>query len=164
LIELRAFARSPSETIPDPNLIWNSNLVGTQIGTGHIYEAKLPLGQQTVTLTATDSHNGQASTAVTVNVVSDYIPSPQISAPVRDPQTDTAGTLDGSVTLMGSAFDQVDGDEPPARLRWSSDIDGFLGTGKSLPVKLSAFTCAPRFHVVTSRSQTPPASRRRPPF
>jgi hypothetical protein len=148
LVELRGFATSPSETIPDANLIWNSSLVGPSIGTGHIYEARLPSGQQSVTLTATDSKNAHASTAVTVNVVSDDIPTPQISAPVRDPREDTAwAASDGSVALVGSAFDPVDGDEPDVRLRWSSDVDGFLGTGKSLPV--TPGTCGITFHVVT---------------
>jgi hypothetical protein len=155
LIELRGFATSPSETIPDANLIWNSSLKTTSIGTGHIYnKATLPPGQQTVTLTATGKH-GQASAAVTVNVVSDDIPVPQILAPVRDPISDYASTdASGSVTLVGSAFDPVDGVETdPSLFSWSDDVSGFLGTGKSLPVTLTAGagagTCGPVIHVVT---------------
>jgi hypothetical protein len=47
LIELRGFATSPSETIPEGNLSWTSSLVGTPLGTGHRLPVVLPLGQQT---------------------------------------------------------------------------------------------------------------------
>lgn len=41
------------------------------------------------------------------------------------------------VTLTGQGVDPEDGVLPAASLEWSSDLDGFLGTGTSLDVILS---------------------------
>jgi hypothetical protein len=85
-----------------------------------------------------------------VNVVSDDIPIPQIVQPTPDPREDIAwAASDGSVTLAANGVDPVDEPEPDVRLRWSSDVDGFLGTGHILPVHLKAGTCGFIFHIVT---------------
>jgi hypothetical protein len=57
------------------------------------------------------------------------------------------------VTLQGSATDTEDGTLQGNRLRWSSSIDGELGTGETLQVQLSgpATPCDPEIvaHEIT---------------
>ena len=55
----------------------------------------------------------------------------------------SAPSITGSqqITLEGAGTDPEDGDLPDASLQWFSNVDGFLGTGKSLPVTLSNPGC-----------------------
>lgn len=54
-------------------------------------------------------------------------------------------------TLRGYGFSTAGEAIPNARLRWSSNYDGFLGTGQALTVSLSfgPDACAGRVHVIT---------------
>ena len=59
--------------------------------------------------------------------------------------------------LRGHANDPEDGELTGPALRWSSDVDGFRGTGNTLTVTLSgpATPCRPEFvrHTVTLRAR-----------
>jgi hypothetical protein len=130
---LIAFVPDPDETIPDANMNWISSRDGT-LGTGGTLTRLLSAGAHTITLAVVDGKGLGAQAQVNVNVLSGVgLPVPQITGPA-------SGTLVGPgtpIALQGIATDPEDGTLPGARLSWSSDIDGLLGTGNSLTRTLS---------------------------
>ncbi len=72
-----------------------------------------------------------------------------ILSPLNEEYTDA-----GTFTLRGYAVSPSGEQIPDARLRWSSDLDGFLGTGRTLTINLSAppSGCGQRDHVITLTS------------
>jgi len=150
LITFLGFANDPDESLPDSALAWASSIDGS-IGTGRGFVTALSPGVHVISLTATDSFGTSQSTAIalTVNAESGH-PSAQILAPGNGALVGPPGA---PVTLVGLGTDPEDGTLPDANLSWSSDIDGFLGTGSSLTVVLSGpgTPCHPEtlFHVIT---------------
>ena len=124
-------------------LVWTSDRDGV-LGTGASLPATLTtLGSHVITATSTDQGTQVGSASVTISVVANTAPVVGISSP-----------LDGSthfvsvpVTLAGSSQDTEDGDIG-AGLVWTSDRDGALGTGASLPVTLTTLGS----HVITATS------------
>ena len=130
---LIAFVPDPDETIPEANMNWVSSRDGT-LGAGRSLTRLLSAGAHTITLAVVDGKGLGAQAHVNVNVISGAgLPVPQITSPA-------SGTFVGPgtpITLQGVATDPEDGTLPGARLSWSSDIDGLLGTGNSLIRTLS---------------------------
>ena len=80
-------------------------------------------------------------------------PSVRITSPATGFSIAAAGSpvATGDFTLIGTAFDDLNGDVS-ASIVWTSDVDGALGTGKSVAVTLSA-TASPvagTVHVITA--------------
>ncbi|MCJ7725242.1 MAG: S8/S53 family peptidase, partial [Acidimicrobiia bacterium] len=97
----------------------------------------LRLGRHQITATGTDAFGATASATISI-LVADNPPTASITFPAdrsRHPAT--------PVNLVGYGFDP-DAEIPETALRWSSDIDGELGTGSSLWVGLS-----PGDHTIT---------------
>ncbi|MEZ4521398.1 MAG: S8 family serine peptidase [Thermomicrobiales bacterium] len=138
------------ETIPDGNLSWSSSIDG-ELGTGGEITASLSQGEHVITLTATDSLGATGEDSVTVVVQAGAgVPSAIILEP--DPQGAFYGP-DTPITFVGQGTDPEDGTLPDENLSWSSDIDGFLGTGSTIEVPLSGPPPTPCensvFHEVT---------------
>ena len=94
----------------------------------------LTAGEHTITLTAVDGKGLSAQAQVTVNVVAGGgLPVPQIISPVGETFV-WSGT---PITLQGVATDPEDGTLHGGRMKWQSNIDGFLGTGNSVTRTLS---------------------------
>ncbi|MEM7232247.1 MAG: hypothetical protein AAF517_08740, partial [Planctomycetota bacterium] len=66
-------------------------------------------------------------------------------AMVRSPETRTRIASDDTLVLRGEAYDVDDGDLDGGSLRWTSDRDGDLGSGRSV----SATGLSPGIHAVT---------------
>ena len=69
------------------------------------------------------------------------------AATIRTPAAGTAFSGMDSVTLNGSGYDSEDGQLADSALTWASDINGPLGTGRSLT--LNAWTLAAGNHSIT---------------
>jgi hypothetical protein len=61
-------------------------------------------------------------------------------ANIQTPENNRMYVGDQTIVLEGSAFDNEDGQLGDAALSWSSNLDGALGTGQSLPVVASILT------------------------
>jgi hypothetical protein len=145
-INLRGYGWSPNVAISDAQLEWSSSAVGV-LGTGRSVWVSLPVGPQTITLTAKDSI-GQTSTAsIHINVQSgaDY-PTVRIIQPAVDYSFFGLGSV---IVLQGIGTDPIDGILPGTSLNWASDIDGPLGHGNQISVRLSGGFCAPSYHHIT---------------
>jgi hypothetical protein len=146
-IHLIGSASAPNEpVIPDSRLQWSSSLAGG-LGLGSNLLKALPVGSQTLTLTATDSFGNTGSTSVniTVQVGADY---PTVS--ILNPPPPIYGVgLNQPIYFWGSGSDPVDGALSGSQLTWVSDIDGPLGTGTMISKTLSGFLCGPTMHHIT---------------
>lgn len=110
-------------------LTWSSSLDGT-LGTGSpLATTALSVGDHTVTLIARDSGGNSGTATIAVRVLPmNQAPTVTITAPATG-ATFTAGTM---IAFTGTATDPEDGALTGAAVRWSSSIDGALGTGLSL--------------------------------
>jgi len=118
---------------PNDRVTWSSNLAGF-LGTGWSISTMLPVGLDTVTVTAEDIYGANGQDIITVNVVSgEGVPTAKILSPPNVLFV-IPGTL---VTLEGEAEDPEDGTLSGSSLTWYSDRDNFLGAGNSIQVILS---------------------------
>jgi hypothetical protein len=108
-------------------VVWSSDVDG-QFGTGAVVSSTaLTPGPHIITAYVVDSGGLEAVASVPITV--NGRPVVNITSPT-DGSSYTAGT---SVLLEATASDLEDGDLTAA-IAWSSDLDGALGTGGSLPV------------------------------
>jgi serine protease len=144
-INLRGFGSSPSETITKYS--WSSNLSGL-LSTDQNAWVQLMAGTHTITLTVSDSlgQTAQASITITVQSGADY-PTAQILIPQDFADFD----FNQVINLQGKGIDPVEGVLPDSNLEWFSSMDGSLGKGSNIQVKLSGGQCAPFYHKITLR-------------
>jgi hypothetical protein len=131
---LSGSANDPEDgALRGPALTWTSDAAGV-LGTGaSLTVSMLPLGPQTLTLSAVDSGGLTARASVRVTVYEpgqNRPPTVKVLAPVQGAFF-AVGTL---LTLRGEATDPEDGPLTGTRLVWTSDKDGALGTGTPLSV------------------------------
>ena len=113
------------------SLVWSSSIDGV-LGTGVTYSsASLSAGTHIITLTGTDSQG--LSSSATASIFINLWPTANISSPATNSQFVNTD----NITFTGSATDPEDGNLSGTSLRWSSSIDGNLGTGQSLTTNLS---------------------------
>ena len=127
------------------SLVWSSNWEGP-VGTGNIVELDsqvLRPGVHTIKLTAKDKSDLPGSAEVTVTVLENQAPVPVITSPADG----ATYNYDAPMTLAGLATDAEDGDLPGESLVWTSNINGYLGTGAS--VELAGEALSPGAHTIT---------------
>ncbi|MFO0597689.1 MAG: PKD domain-containing protein [Myxococcaceae bacterium] len=112
-----------------PALAWTSSLDGA-LGTGSpLTNSTLTVGDHTITLVGTDSGGNSDTASVVVRVLpANQPPVVTITAPANNTQV-SSGT---SLAFTGTALDPEDGPLTGASIRWSSSLDGTLGTGSPL--------------------------------
>ncbi|PCI58582.1 MAG: hypothetical protein COB35_13455, partial [Gammaproteobacteria bacterium] len=141
-VTLSGTASDPEDgTLSDGALVWKSSKDG-DLGTGTSISILLSAGAHTIMLTATDSKGLTYTDFVTILVKSsDQISSnspPQIT--ITSPNSGSSFNATDTVILSGSAIDIEDGTIDSSSLRWSSSIDGDLGSGNDVSVTLSVGT------------------------
>ncbi|MGI9341511.1 MAG: hypothetical protein ACR2QV_01590 [Gammaproteobacteria bacterium] len=142
-LNLAATAVDPEEGDISGQITWSSDIDGVLT-----MPAQLSVGAHVITASATDSSGltGFGTAAVTVF----NGPTVSISAP-----TNGTAFVDGAaITLAGTALDVEDGDISGS-IQWTSDLDGALGSGPSLPVSLSLGAHLITATVVDSNGHSP---------
>src|SRR5207249_3762221 len=111
---------------------WRSSIDGALGTGGSVTAATLHRGTHTITATVRNS-TGLTGVATVQLTVTDRPPAVTITAPA-----DGSGVDEGTtVTFTGTASDPEDGDLTPA-IAWASDLQGALGTGGTVSVRLTA--------------------------
>lgn len=107
-------------------LVWSSDLDG-QLGTGAHVDAALSVGTHRISLDVKDSGGltARAQISVTVKSGENQPPLAFIDSPADNTTVDQGVT----VTLTGHASDPEDGALSGLSLKWSSDLEGSLGSG-----------------------------------
>jgi len=121
-------------------LQWVSDIDGLLGGGSSLDVDYLSVGAHLVTLTATDGCGAAASDSVIIEIANTP-PVPFISSP-EDGASEYYGT---SVTFSGGANDAEEGELTGDSLVWSSDVDGWLGSGASAGVS----TLSVGDHIIT---------------
>ena len=143
VLSFSATAQDPEDGDVAPGLVWESDVDGV-IGAGaNFVIATLSMGVHTVTAEAFDSGGMPGTDTVVVTIVADQPPTVVIATPMQL-ESIPVGV---EVLLTGSAIDPEDGDLS-ASLDWTSNIDGFLGVGASLPISTLSLST----HVVTAEA------------
>ncbi|MCB9481270.1 MAG: hypothetical protein H6680_05560 [Desulfobacteraceae bacterium] len=115
-------------SITDSTLRWSSSIDG-EFGTGpEVYISELSPGNHIISLTVKDSNALISDPAEITIEITNEGPVPVIATPVQD-RVFNEGE---SIILSGSAQDKEDGAITGTGLEWSSDLDGFLGTGTEI--------------------------------
>jgi hypothetical protein len=144
-VNLVGYGFDPDEVIPGTALTWSSDIDGF-LGSGASLWVALSPGTHTIMLTATDSQGVVATASIRITIAAgDGYPSATITAPPNN----TLVTPGLPVILEGIVTDPEDGTITGRSLTWTSDIDGFLGTGSPLEVTLSGPPCTSTVHRVT---------------
>ncbi len=111
------------------SLEWISNKDGRVGIGGSSTVSYLSSGDHTITLVATDS-SGATGTDSVVVTVENTVPTATITNPAG-----TASYAGGSLVIFtGTGSDTEDGNLYGASLVWTSDLDGFIGTGRNFSI------------------------------
>ncbi|MBF0377709.1 MAG: PKD domain-containing protein [Desulfamplus sp.] len=123
-------------TLRGDSLVWTSNAqTPSEIGKGNIFTTNtLIAGEHLITLTAKNSA-GISGTDFIVITVGNHLPVPFITYPNKDKHTFDEGE---TISFSGYATDEEDGNLSGTSLSWTSNIDGYLGSGVNFSKALSA--------------------------
>lgn len=113
------------------NIQWSSSIDGS-IGSGSSISFELSAGSHTITASISDSDDQTASDSIEMNIISDNIPTLNITAPTNN----SSQIENNETTLIANASDNEDGNIS-ANISWFSSIDGDLGTGAQIATTLS---------------------------
>lgn len=132
--------------LPNTALVWQVN--GVNIGTGRLVTSVISTqGPATVSLTVTNSAGLSTTATHTINITAAQgNPSVLITQPADGSQFRYSTDV---ITFEDSAHAAGGGAIPDTAIRWSSDIDGFLGTGSVLLHTLSGGPCGISIHHIT---------------
>ncbi len=139
-ITFSAHAQDSQQGNIDATITWRSNLDGP-IGAGASITATLSRGVHTIFASARNGA-GLGGTSVITVTITDRPPLVAITAP----QNGRLFPIGFAINLTATATDTVDGDLA-AGLRWSSDRDGIIGTGRSIVVS----NLTPGDHTITAQ-------------
>ncbi len=142
-LTLSARALDPAEGDVSTRVVWSSNVQGTLGTGGTLTTSALARGTHVLTARATDTRglSGTAQVRVTITgTAANLAPVITITAPAAG----TSVASGAAVVFAATATD--DSGDLSASLTWASDLDGFLGTGASLPVT----SLSPGAHQVTA--------------
>ena len=147
-IQFSGSAHDWDEIIPDDQFTWASDIDG-DLGTGKQLTASLSQGDHTITLTVTDAEGatGLDTIALTIQAGAGK-PSAIILYPIPDDHSATV-LPDEPIIFEGQGIDPEDGELSGGSLSWSSDLDGFLGTGTTIETSFSGPGCGYESVIVT---------------
>ncbi len=112
------------------NLVWTSSLDGT-LGVGESFDLPLGPGNHMIILSAFNSDSIFGADTISITKDAGNPPVATIIEPA-----DGAELMDSdSIEFIGSGFDVEDGELFDDALVWTSNVDGFIGTG-SFPKKM----------------------------
>jgi glucose/arabinose dehydrogenase len=132
---LKGSATDPEDgSLTGTALTWSSAADG-DLGTGDSLQvSSLTAGQQTVTLSARDSHDAAGTATVHFTVTPDTGTNHPPAVSITTPPPGSSFVEGAAVILKGVAVDPEEGSLLGTSLAWSSSRDGALGTGDSLSV------------------------------
>lgn len=117
----------------DNAIVWVSDTDG-QLGIGDsLMQVSLSPGTHQITVTATDSKGNAGTATVSVMINPNNTPTVTISRPFTN-----YTYMAGEVELKCNATDIEDGSLTAENIRWTSNIDGELGTGTETTATLTA--------------------------
>jgi hypothetical protein len=145
-VDYRGSAFDPQDGDLGASATWSVD--GAQVGTGAtLFQYRIPTqGTHTVTLSVTDSAQLSASASITVHV------GPATGKPTVTITTPADGTnfaVGQPITFTANATAPGGATVPDSGYRWSDDIDGPLGTGKTITHMLTGSPCEIIDHRVT---------------
>ncbi len=110
-------------------ITWSSSTDG-EIGQGAMIKTTtLTINQHLITVKVHDSENQTATDTVSITILDDVNPSISITSPADN----TTFMANEPITFTCVANDAEDGELSGASIQWSSDTDGNLGIGSTLP-------------------------------
>lgn len=119
--------------ITGQNLIWTLQFNGGSIlGYGNSFTTTtLPIGKYTFSLLAKDSNNqiGSLAAPISITVVATAPANQAPVANISSPNNGTTVMLGTLLQFAGTGTDPEDGTLSGASLKWTSSIDGVIGTG-----------------------------------
>jgi uncharacterized protein YjiK len=126
IVTFNASALDPEDGSRSSSLRWTSSLDGA-IGVGGSFsKSNLSIGNHLITATVLDTKGLAGSATVNITVIANTAPVVTITSPVEGSST----VLGQKVSFAGTALDTEDGSRT-ASLRWTSSLDGLIGTGSS---------------------------------
>ena len=129
------------KTIPDERLVWKSDRDGFLSGRGlSIFPDSLSPGKHIITLEATDDGGLKGTDSITVVVTNDPPEKPAIILPNEDDHL----YVKTAIIFQGKAYDLEDGWLVGGSLKWSSNVDGYIGNGNTLTTYLKT----PGMHII----------------
>lgn len=133
IINLDASAQDSEDGDISSDISWSSNIDGN-LGTGDNIDVVLSAGNHQITASVTDSAGNEFSRTIdlTINAVADQPPQLAITSPSNGSSFNEGSTINFTAT----AVDNEDGNIG-ASIRWTSSIDGDIGTGASINSNLS---------------------------
>ncbi len=134
-VTFTASATDPEDgALSGASVVWTSNLVTPPLGSGLTLTRTLPIpGVHTVTCRATDSQGLTGTSSMIVTAVSPV-------ARINHPSNGETRAAANDIPFIGDGRDFEDGALPDAGLVWTSNLDGVIGTGRTLNRRLSAGT------------------------
>ncbi len=110
------------------SLVWTSSSSTDPLGQGEVISVNdLPSGTHTITLTVTDSEGAEDTDSITV-MVNNASP----VATITSPSNNSSHFVGSTVSFTGTGTDVEDGELSGDALSWSSDVNGFIGTGATV--------------------------------
>lgn len=141
IVTFNASALDAEDGSRSASIRWTSSIDGA-IGVGGSFsKSNLTIGSHLITATVLDTKGLAGSATVNITVIANTAPVVTITSPLEGSTT----VLGQKVSFAGSALDAEDGSRTSS-LRWTSSIDGLIGTGSSFTkTNLSLGT-----HVITA--------------
>lgn len=144
----------PGTPLTGTSLTWTSSRNGA-LGNGQsVTISNLDVGNHTIMLTAVDSNGETASDTILISVVNTP---PTVT--ILSPENNKQFTVNNPVTFQGTALDPPGNNLTGQYLKWTSDIDGSLGTGSDFELSnLSPGTHTIKLTVTDPGGETTQAS------
>lgn len=117
-------------SFPPASVQWTSSLDGN-IGTGLSFTRRLSVGTHVITATATDSSGAKGTASVTIHVTTG--PAVTILQPAGGSNLFSATPI----TFSAKVSDPTESPFPNSGVKWTSSIDGALGTGATITASIS---------------------------
>jgi hypothetical protein len=146
VVNYRGFAFDPQQGDIASSAIWSVD--GVPVGTGaKLFPYRIPTeGTHTVTLSATNTAGASSSTSIRVNIGP---PTGKPTVQITSPESESSFEAGQSITFTAQSEGLGGATVPESGYSWSDDLDGPLGTGKTIKHVLSGSSCVIFTHHVT---------------